>query len=276
MTYLISVDRLKKREKENTVIVDVRFDLQDAQAGKAYIQAHIPGAVYLDLNQDLSSKKQKHGGSHPLPDMELLAAKLGNIGIGPDTTVVIYDADNDMFAPRLWWLLHHLGHEKAYVLDGGFKRWVDEGNPTTAEIPRSQPKTFRLNPKHSDTVDINQVKEKLAGNEAILIDSRAKDRYLGKTEPLYKKAGHIPGAKNYFWKNVLDDSGKWKTIEALQDHFKDLPKDKEIIVSCGSGVSACPNILALKTAGFSNVKLYPGSFSDWISYDDNPVAKGEA
>lgn len=276
MSYVISVDRLKRRELKNTVIVDVRFDLQDAEAGrKAYISGHIPGAVYLDLNQDLSAKKEKHGGSHPLPDMDLLAAKLGKIGIDHDTTVVIYDAGNDMFAPRAWWLLHHLGHEKTYVLDGGIARWVEEGNDLTTEITQSESKDFEPRLRANETVDIAQLKEKLENNQAILIDSRARDRYLGNVEPLYKKAGHIPGAKNYFWKDVLDTNGKWKSAEALQKHFEDLPKDEEIIVSCGSGVSACPNILALQSAGFKNVKLYPGSYSDWISYDDNPIAKGQ-
>lgn len=276
MSYVISVDRLKRRELKNTVIVDVRFDLQDAEAGrKAYISGHIPGAVYLDLNQDLSAKKEKHGGSHPLPDMDLLAAKLGKIGIDHDTTVVIYDAGNDMFAPRAWWLLHHLGHEKTYVLDGGIARWVEEGNDLTTEITQSESKDFEPRLRANETVDIAQLKEKLKNNEAILIDSRARDRYLGNVEPLYKKAGHIPEAKNYFWKDVLDANGKWKSAEALQKHFEGLPKDEEIIVSCGSGVSACPNILALQSAGFKNVKLYPGSYSDWISYDDNPIAKGQ-
>ncbi|MBY7142217.1 sulfurtransferase [Virgibacillus sp. NKC19-3] len=280
MTYLISVNRLKKRlenNQRNTVIVDVRFQLDDPDAGrKMYLENHLPGAVYMDLNKDLADRAQKHGGKHPLPDMDMFTAKIGKIGIDHQTSVVIYDQENDMFAARLWWLLHYLGHEKAYVLDGGYARWVAEGNDVTDEIPILEEKDFHPAVRENQIADIEEVKEKLEENAAVLIDSRAKDRYLGKTEPLYVKAGHIPGARNFFWKDVLTEKGSWKKKEELQTHFESLPKDKEIIVSCGSGISACPNVLALKAAGYTNVKLYPGSFSDWISYEENEVAMGEA
>lgn len=279
MPYLISVDRLKRRLKNNqnnTVIVDVRFQLNDPDAGrKAYLKNHIPGAVYMDLNKDLSGRAEKHGGNHPLPDMKIFAAKMGKIGIEHDTKVVIYDQTNDMFAARMWWLLDNLGHEKVYVLDGGLDQWVAEGNEVTDEIPELEAKEFKAEFRDENIVDIEELKKKLRDNQAILIDSRAKERYLGKTEPLYGKSGHIPGAKNFFWKDVLTNEGKWKKAEELGEHFSSLPKDKEIIVSCGSGVSACPNILALKGLGYSNVKLYPGSFSDWISYSENKVETKE-
>lgn len=279
MAYLISVNRLKNRlenNQNNTVIVDVRFQLNDPDAGrKAYLDNHIPGAVYMDLNKDLSGPPAKHGGNHPLPDMKMFTAKMGKIGIDHDTTVVIYDQANDMFSARLWWLLDSLGHEKVYVLDGGYNRWVQEGNKVTDEIPELEAKEFRAEFHEDNIVDIEELKEKLGEEQALLIDSRAKERYFGKTEPLYGKSGHIPGAKNFFWKDVLTSDGNWKKKEELEENFSSLPKDKEIIVSCGSGVSACPNILALKSLGYSNVKLYPGSFSDWISYEDNKVETKE-
>lgn len=278
MSEIVSVKWLAETMKENpnTIIVDVRFQLTDDEAGrKAYLDGHIPNAVYLDLNKDLSEKAQKHGGNHPLPDMETFTAKLGHIGIGNNTTVVVYGKDNDMFAGRLWWLLHYVGHDKVYLLDGGFDEWVRKGHDVSTDIPKLEAKTFVPRIQEDEAVDIEQVKEKLNDKSAILIDSRGKDRYLGKTEPLYTKAGHIPGAKNYFWKNVLNNEGKWKGAADLAENFKGLPKDKEIIVSCGSGVSATPNVLALKTAGFKNVKLYPGSYSDWISYEENEVEKKE-
>ncbi|GIO24537.1 sulfurtransferase [Oceanobacillus sp. J11TS1] len=277
MKNIISVERLKRRlAQNNIVIVDVRFDLMDADAGrKAYLQGHIPGSVYMDLNRDLSGKAGKHGGNHPLPDWDLFARKLGKLGISNETTVVVYDQGNDMYAPRFWWLLDYLGHEKIYILDGGIDRWVEKGGELTSEVPNLQPKTFRRNEKINRYVDMEEVREKLRSPKTTIIDSRAPARYLGDEEPLYSRAGHIPGAVNYFWKGVLKEDGTWKNEEQLREHFSQLDKDAEIIVSCGSGVSACPNILALDNAGFTNVKLYPGSFSDWISYDKNEVAIGE-
>ena len=277
MSFLITVDRLKRRlenKQNNTVIIDVRFQLNDPDAGrKTYLEGHIPGAVYLDLNRDLSGKVEKHGGSHPLPDIDILAAKIGQIGIDHETKVIIYDQDNDMFAARCWWLLHYMGHEKVYLLDGGLTAWVEAGNETTTELPKLEVKEFEPELLADEVVDIVDVKERK--EETILIDSRAKERYLGKSEPMYKKAGHIPGAKSFFWKGVLAEDGSWKSQEELERHFAELPKDTEVIVSCGSGVSACPNIIALKKAGYQNVKLYPGSFSDWISYDENEIEKKE-
>ncbi|SFE15675.1 thiosulfate/3-mercaptopyruvate sulfurtransferase [Lentibacillus persicus] len=275
MSVVVSTEWLNDRLKnhpENTVVVDTRFDLMDPDAGrKIYLNGHIPQAVYLDLNKDLSEKPQKHGGSHPLPDMEMFAAKVGNIGIDHDTTVVVYDQRNDMFAARLWWLLQYMGHEDVHLLDGGFEQWEKEGYSVTTEVPALKAKDFKPVFRENDVADIEEVQEKLQHHKATLIDSRSKARYLGETEPLYNRAGHIPGAKNFFWKNVLDEEGKWKEVSELERNFSSLSKDDEIIVSCGSGVSACPNVLALKSAGFRNVKLYPGSFSDWISYEENEV-----
>ncbi|MFD1361169.1 sulfurtransferase [Lentibacillus salinarum] len=268
-------DRLKN-QPDQTVVVDTRFQLQDEDAGrKAYLEGHIPQAVYLDLNKDLSGKPAKHGGSHPLPDMDMFTAKIGNIGIDPNKTVVIYDQANDMFAARLWWLLHYVGHDDVHLLDGGFDQWVKAGHPVTTEIPVLEATEFKPTFRENNVADIEDVQEKLADQSATLIDSRSRERYLGRTEPLYRKTGHIPGAKNFFWKNVLDADGKWKTGAELEKNFASLAKDEEIIVSCGSGVSACPNVLALKSAGYENVKLYPGSFSDWISYDENEVETKE-
>ncbi|WP_084268687.1 GNAT family N-acetyltransferase [Oceanobacillus damuensis] len=275
MTNLISVQRLKNRlanNQNNTAIIDLRFQLDDPDAGRRmYLKDHLPGAVYMDLNKDLSGKVEKHGGSHPLPDWTQFTAKIGNIGIDNQTTVVIYDQGNEMFAARLWWLLETIGHDNVYILEGGYNRWVEEGNEVTDEIPSLEAKEFKAEIAGDRFVKMQDVKEKMETNDAVLIDSRARERYLGEWEPLYSKAGHIPGAKNYFWKDVFSEDGIWKKGEVLEEHFSNLSKKDEIIVSCGSGISACPNILALKMAGFKNVKLYPGSFSDWISYDENEV-----
>lgn len=275
MTYIMKVEELINKlttNPEKMVIVDARFQLGDPAAGrKAYEESHVPGAVYFDLEQDLSSEAGEHGGNHPLPEITTFAEKLGKNGIDQDMTVVVYDKGNDMFAPRFWWLLHYLGHQDVYVLDGGFEAWVEAGQPVTADIPVTNSKTFIPNVRPEQIVDITFVRGMKDNNHAVLIDSRSKERYLGKTEPLYQKAGHIPGARNYFWMDVLDENGNWKDKQLLEKQFSKLDKNNEIIVSCGSGVSATPNIMALKMAGFKHVKLYPGSYSDWISYEENNI-----
>jgi thiosulfate/3-mercaptopyruvate sulfurtransferase len=275
MSYVISVKELKEKltnHEKSLVIVDARFQLNNPKAGRiAYEESHLPGAVYFDLEEDLSGEPGEHGGNHPLPDIDVFTNKLGKAGIDQNTMVVVYDKGNDMFAPRFWWLLHYLGHQDVYILDGGYEAWVQAGQEVTKEIPQSEQKTFNPSLRTDEVVDINRVRDNISSREAVLIDSRSNDRYLGKTEPLYRKAGHIPGAKNYFWMDILDEEGKWKTREALEKHFSSLDKNQEIILSCGSGVSATPNIIALKAAGFNHVKLYPGSYSDWISYEDNLV-----
>lgn len=277
MSFIVSEDRLKEKLEKSTekiVVIDVRAALNDSEIGREqYNESHIPGAVYLDLNTDLSGEVKEHGGSHPLPDVKVFAEKMGSIGIDQDTTVVIYDDSNDMYSARMWWLLYYMGHENVYLLDGGFKRWVEAGHKVTSKIPETSPTIFSPRLQSNATVDMEEVKARKSS--VVLIDSRGRERYLGNTEPLYKKAGHIPGAKHFSWQNVLSEDGLWKDALELEDNFATLPKDTEIIVSCGSGISACPNIIGLKEAGYKNVKLYPGSFSDWISYENNDVVTGE-
>src|SRR5699024_4460472 len=238
---------------------------------KAYEKDHLPGAHFLDLEEDLSGEVKKHGGNHPFPNLELFAEKLGAIGIDQDTPVVVYDDESNMFAPRAWFLLRHLGHCQVYVLNGGYRAWKAAGYELTTEPAQAEAKTFRPRINEEELVTVEEVKNR--HEDVILIDARARERYLGIEEPLYAKKGHIPGAINYFWGQAVDENGLWKDEERLREHFKDLPKDKPIIMSCGSGVSACGNILALRSLGFDNVKLYPGGFSDWISYDDNKVER---
>lgn len=258
------------------VIVDCRFILGNPEAGrKAYHQEHIPGAIYLDLEKDLSGPIQKHGGRHPLPDLETFAKKLGNLGINENIRVIAYDDQGGAMASRLRWLLTYIGHPQTYVMDQGFTKWKEQGYPTTNQIPSYEPLQFIPKPKMDYAADYDEVKEKMKSQDTIIIDSREPKRYRGEEEPIDAVAGHIPGAKNYFWKEVLTGSGTWKDENQLKQHFQALPKDKEIIVYCGSGITATPNILALKKAGFSRVKLYPGSWSDWISHPEAPIAKGE-
>ncbi|NUU64455.1 sulfurtransferase [Paenibacillus agri] len=279
-------------EPEQT-IVDCRFTLGKPQAGKeSFEQEHIPGAVYLDLELDLSAPVSEHGGRHPLPDPQLLAARLAKLGIGNTTRVVAYDDESGMNAARLWWLLRYLGHEQVFILEGGFSAWKAERFPVTDHQPIRIPSSFEPNVQSQMVVGVDEVRQVSVNtvealSEArdsastapydlpVLIDSRARERYLGLEETLDKKAGHIPGAVNYFWKETQNEDGSLKSAEELQEHFAQLDKDAEIIVYCGSGVTACPNVLALEKAGYKNVRLYAGSWSDWISYEGNPIATGD-
>ncbi|UQZ84832.1 3-mercaptopyruvate sulfurtransferase [Paenibacillus konkukensis] len=262
---------------EHIVIVDCRFALGHPHSGaEAYAALHIPGAVYFDLEEDMSAAKSAHGGRHPLPDWEAFAAKLGKVGIGRDSTVIAYDDQGGAMASRFWWMLRYLGHEKVYVLDGGFARWKESGYPVTDEPPAAHHETtFTPKPQEHLVLSMEEVKERIGRPGTVLIDSREERRYLGLEEAIDPVAGHIPGAKNYFWKDSLDDQGGWKDGAKLRERFAALQDADEIVVYCGSGVTACPNVLALAEAGLPNVKLYAGSWSDWVSYKDNPVATGK-
>lgn len=274
MPKIISAKTLREKieNQDNLVLLDVRFDLQDESAGKhAYLKGHIPGAFHLDLKEDLASEAKVHGGENPLPDPKRLMKKLASLGIDQETEVLIYDQDNKMFAARAWWTLYYIGLNKLYILDGGYQAWEKNNYEVTSEEPRKEQGLLTAKPRENIFVTIDYVKEKLGDENTILIDSRAPERYEGKEEPLYRRAGHIPGAKNLHYTNVYQKDGSFKSKDQLTELFADLPRDKEIIVSCGSGVSACSNVIGLRLAGFRNIKLYPGSFSDWISYEENEV-----
>lgn len=266
-----------KKEQNNLRIVDVRSDLMDPSIGrKEYEKGHIPNAIFVDLKKHLSDTPGKHGGRNPLPSKEKLAETFSELGIGDNDKVIIYDDDGGSYAARMWWSLKYLGHNDAAILDGGYSKWVKDGFEVSTEEPSVNEATFTISPNEEwQAVGAHEVKEKMNDPNTIIIDSRDRKRYLGLHEPVDPKAGHIPSAVNYFWKQVLTDDGLWKSEEELKQHFSDIPKDKEVIVYCGSGVSACPNILALKKIGYKNVKLYPGSWSDWITYDHFPIATEE-
>jgi thiosulfate/3-mercaptopyruvate sulfurtransferase len=276
MLHIVAQDWLFEHgTDEHIVIVDCRYTLGQSEAGAAaYAVDHIPGAVYLDLEQDLSGPKGKHGGRHPLPDWDDFTLRLGVSGIDRESKVIVYDDQGGAMASRLWWMLQTLGHEEVYVLDGGYTLWKQAGYPVTDEPPAVHPAVFEARPQEGKVVHMEDVKSRLGRPGTVLIDSREERRYLGLEEPIDPIAGHIPGAKSYFWKRSLNEQGGWKEAAALKDQFADLAAADEIIVYCGSGVTACPNVLALKEAGFSNVLLYSGSWSDWVSYKDNPVATG--
>lgn len=259
---------LADESNREIAIVDCRFALSDPDLGrKQYETAHIPGASYLDLNRDLSSSAGIHGGRHPLPDDRVLGAKLAAMGISADTLVVAYDDSRFGFAARLWWLLRYYGHSHVALLDGGYTNWVKAGYAVTADrSPVVTPGNFQPQ-LHSDwIVDIGRVRAAQHSPAHILIDSREPDRYLGKTEPIDRVAGHIPSAVNYPWQGVSTPEGFVLSIDAQQQRWATISPDLDPIVYCGSGVTACVNLFSLELAGITGGKLYPGSWSDWISY----------
>ena len=275
MKNFISAQDLKDRlDDSNLIIVDTRFNLQDPTEGhKLFKEAHIPGAVYFDLDKDLSSPPQAHGGRHPLPEVEGFVRKLELAGIGGDTSVVVYDDTMNVFAGRMWWLLRYLGHDDVKVLDGGLSAWQEVGFETTSELPHREAATFTPRPNPEMVADIEEVKRK-ANSSTVLIDARGAERYRGDNEPMDKKAGHIPSAQNLPFAGNYEN-GKLKDKDALEERFADASEAEEVIVYCGSGVSAANNLLALEEVGVAGAKLYVGSWSDWSSYEDTPVETGE-
>ena len=250
------------------VIVDCRFSLADTELGQQQYQtSHIPGAVYLHLNRDLSSPVSKHGGRHPLPNTRELAEKLGNIGINSGETLVIaYDDSRFGFSARLWWLLRYLGHDRVALLDGGWKSWVAGGYPVTDTIPTPVPGKFTPEVRSDWVVDIDTVKTRKDLPEVVLVDSRESYRYRGEKEPIDPIAGCILGAVNYPWQDVTDEQGMAYPPEAQKRRWSGVENAAEIMVYCGSGVTACVNLFSLEMSGIHSAKLYAGSWSDWCSY----------
>ncbi|MFZ4452324.1 sulfurtransferase [Salibacterium aidingense] len=277
MKYIAAPAWLDKRKKEDNVrIVDCRFQLDNPDAGRTgYQESHIPGAVYFDLEKDLSGTVNTHGGRHPLPNMEEFAEKLSKAGIDQNTEIIAYDDQSGAMAARFWWMLRYMGHDKTFVLDRSFSEWEKEGRPVESRKPEFSFKRFIPQLQPNMLAPLEEVKLALHDKDASLIDGRDAKRYDGEQDKVDHTAGRIPGAEHYYWKEVLDKKGRWKTTKALEEHFRELSKQEKIISYCGSGVTACVNILALKEAGFDQARLYAGSWSDWISYDDLPISRGQ-
>ncbi|KSU85241.1 thiosulfate/3-mercaptopyruvate sulfurtransferase [Fictibacillus enclensis] len=258
--------------RSNVLIYDCRFNLADPEEGRnRYLKSHIPSAVHVDLDKDLSREITEHGGRHPLPSQKEAAATFGRLGINEEKTVVAYDDQNGSMAARLWWMLKFLGHEKVFVLQGGYSAWEEAGYPVTDERTVPEPTDFIIRESDWKAVGMEEVKQAMQKENTVIIDSRDAARYSGEQETIDKKAGHIPGAINKPWLKNSNSTKEWHSTEELAELHKDLAGKKEIVVYCGSGVTACANILGMSEAGIEQAVLYPGSWSDWISYDDNPV-----
>jgi thiosulfate/3-mercaptopyruvate sulfurtransferase len=277
---LIDADSLQNLlAKPGLAVVDCRFDLMKPDAGRqAYLTAHIPGARYADLNRDLAAPIGPHTGRHPLPSPEAFAARLGAMGIGNATQVVAYDEANGSMAARLWWMLRWLGHGAVAVLDGGFKAWTARGGALESgepAIPRVEHFTPVVDP--DAVVTSTDLEHALRDPKTVLIDARAPERYAGTVEPIDPVAGHIPGAVNHPFSANLGPDGRFLSAAELERRWRErLPGSdlENLVAMCGSGVTACHNLLSLEVAGLAGGKLYAGSWSEWIRDPRRPVARG--
>lgn len=269
----------------DVAILDCRFDLAAPDAGRlAYLREHIPTARHLDLNRDLSGPVTATSGRHPLPDPGRLAARLDELGIGPGTQVIVYDESNGAFAARAWWLLRWLGHEAVAVLDGGFNAWVSGGGALETREPRHPPPAasgsaarFAARAGARAALSTRQVQEALATPGRLLVDARAPERFAGTVEPLDAVAGHVPGAVNHPFGANLRADGRFLPAEELRRRWLERlggTPPPAVIAMCGSGVTACHNLLALEVAGLPGAALYAGSWSEWIRDSNRPVARG--
>ena len=280
-TTLISTAQLAAHfDDPGFVIVDVRHDLAqpDTWGETQYRSGHLPGARFAHLDRDLSAPKTGANGRHPLPSPAAAAATYGRLGIGPDTQVVAYDQQQGMYAARLWWMLRRLGHDAVAVLDGGFDKWRREGRPVTPDVPRVEPTAFSIR-RVASTIDAAALLASLPERSLVVVDARSPERYRGDAEPLDPVAGRIPGSVNRPASQNLTPEFTFKPAAALRADFERLLGDASadrVVHSCGSGVTACHNLLAMEIAGFGETKLYPGSWSEWCADPSRPVARGSA
>ncbi len=261
-------------------VFDCSFDLADTEAGRsAYRANHVPGARYLHLDTDLSAAKTGRNGRHPLPTREAFAERLAALGVNAGDQVVVYDGSGGMYAARAWWMLRWAGHRAVAVLDGGLAAWraaglVQDSGEVAAPAARG---SFVLQPSLVASVDRDSVLANLQQPQRLVIDARAPDRFRGENETLDAIGGHIPGARNRLFRNNLDADGRFKPAATLRTEFEALAGGRPasaLVSSCGSGITACHNLLALEVAGLSGAALYPGSWSEWSSWPGAPIATG--
>ena len=253
------------------VILDARGELDDPNAGEILFDSgHIPNAEYVSMEEVMSGEKGEHGGRHPLPDIDKFVEDMKGFGVDDDSTVVIYDDGDLTFAGRLLWLLRYIGKDNVFVLKGGYPEWVSSGGEITDSTP-SVRKSENLSVNINEDIkrDMDYVRDSIGKDGVVLVDSRSKERFTGENEPKDSKAGRIPSAVNYPQGKLLEMED-FPSEESLKEFYKDLKDSDEIIVYCGSGISATVNYMFMEEAGFEP-KLYPGSFSDWISYEENEV-----
>tara|TARA_B100001113_G_C21120516_1_gene627197 strand:+ start:88 stop:942 length:855 start_codon:yes stop_codon:yes gene_type:complete len=272
MSYKTIISESNLRENINNkdfIIFDSRCDIKDKGYGiDSYTEGHIENSIFVDVDTDLASEKQAGTGRHPLPQVEVFCEKLSHWGMNNNKQVVVYDDAGGAFAGRLWWMMKWLGHDNVAVLDGGLNSWVKNGNKLVTSPTLFEKSYFEPNLKSAMVASLSDVENAQYGMNTILLDARSKERYEGISDPVDPIAGHVPGAISHPLGTNLDRTGKFKTKEELKHNFDKISselKDKDIISMCGSGITACHNILALEISGIKNVKLYVGSWSEWIT-----------
>ena len=276
-TTLISVaDLAEQLANFELVIFDCRHELTNPEFGpKAYAESHIPGARFAHVDKDLAGPLTGKNGRHPLPEPAAFIAWLGRMGVANGSQVVGYDHAGGTYAARLWWMLRWVGHRKVAVVDGGWQAWTGAGHPVTRDLPKPKPAKFSGKPDRS-WVDAATVVKRHNSNDMVLIDARNNDRFHGRNETIDPVAGHIPGALNRFFKDNLDARGFFKSSGELRAEFETLVGDassEKVVHQCGSGVTACHNLLAMEIAGMEGTRLFPGSWSEWIADPSRPVAR---
>ena len=275
MNALISTAELEKNLPHLRVF-DCRHDLAKPELGEQqYKEGHIPSALFASLDRDLSARKTGKNGRHPLPEPGQFEKWLEKTGLTPKDQVVCYDAGNGVMAARLWWMLRWIGHDNVAVLDGGFAKWVKEGRPTTADVPLFTPFNYPIKLRKELAVDVDFVSRNL--HNIFLLDARTPVRYRGEQEPIDPVAGHIPGAKNRSSGDNVSAQGTFKPAAELKNDFQSVlgkSAPSEVIHYCGSGVSACHNLLAMEIAGLKGGKLYAGSWSEWSADPKRPQERG--
>ena len=278
-TTLVSVADLAAHLNDpGWIVCDCRHDLTNYEAGRrAYARSHLPGACFLHLDEDLSGPKTGVNGRHPLPHPITFTLRLAALGIDNGKQIVAYDASGGYYAARLWWMLRWVGHTRVAVLDGGYDAWIKAGQPVTTESPAARPTTFypQLQPQHA--VDAAFVEAHLNHPEICVLDARSAERFRGENETLDSVGGHIPGAVNRFFKLNLDGQGRFKPAAGLRQEYSALlgaRTPESVVHQCGSGTTACHNLLAMEIAGLTGSRLYPGSWSEWVADRSRPVATG--
>jgi len=278
-TTLVTTEILAQRLQDpDWRVFDCRHELAKPELGAMqYAEGHIPGALHAHMDRDLAAAPNGHNGRHPLPAAETFAAWLGVCGLRPGDQVVAYDASGGTSAARLWWMLRWIGHAAVAVLDGGFAAWRAEGRPVTDAVPRFAPSNYPLRPQLDMHVDAGTLQAQLVGGQVVVLDARSAERFRGDVEPIDPVAGRIPGSRNRFCGLNLTDRGRFKPANALREEFSALLAGRgpdSIVHSCGSGVAACHNQLAMEIAGLAGSRIYPGSWSEWIADPARPREKG--
>jgi len=277
-TTLIGPDELAEAI-DRCLVIDCRHELTDVDAGRrAYDESHIPGARFVSMDRDLSGPKTGLTGRHPMPSREAVRALLESLGLSDDRQLVLYDAAGGGMAGRLWWMARWIGHDAVAVLDGGLPAWRKAGYPVTSEAPAPRAGRLTLRAPLAVLVDAAETGRAATAADRLVIDARAPERYRGEVEPFDPVAGHIPGSINRPWGFNVREDGRFKPAPVLRAEFEKLLGGRPasaVVNSCGSGVSACHNLLAMAHAGLPGASLYAGSWSEWVADPARPVATGE-